>query len=64
MINYPPTAKGREADDYHGETAADPYRWLEDTTATQTAAWIAAQNELTQSWLARSADRRARARWC
>jgi prolyl oligopeptidase len=50
--SYPPTAKGPEADDYHGETIADPYRWLENTNAQETASWIAAQNALTQSVLA------------
>ncbi|MGN6678341.1 MAG: hypothetical protein ACTHKL_11175, partial [Streptosporangiaceae bacterium] len=34
---------GPETDDYHGETVADPYRWLENTNAPETAAWIAAQ---------------------
>jgi prolyl oligopeptidase len=52
VLSYPPTAMGPEADDYHGETVADPYRWLENTNAPETAAWIAAQNALTQSVLA------------
>src|SRR5215467_9134555 len=56
---YPLSAKGPDADDYHGELVADPYRWLEDTHSPQTAAWIAAQNELTQGWLAACADRPA-----
>jgi prolyl oligopeptidase len=56
---YPPTAAGPDADDYHGELVADPYRWLEDTQSPQTAAWIAAQNELTHGWLADCADRPA-----
>src|SRR5215475_11329980 len=43
---------GQDSDDYHGETVADPYRWLENTNAPETAAWIAAENELTQSVLA------------
>jgi len=51
---------GQQADDYHGETIADPYRWLENTNAPETAAWIAAQNALTQSVLAGAgADERA-----
>jgi prolyl oligopeptidase len=59
VLSYPPTTMGPEADDYHGERIADPYRWLEDTGAPETAAWIAAQNELTESWLGQSADRSA-----
>ena len=52
MLSYPPTAMGPDADDYHGEIVADPYRWLENTNAPETADWIAAQNALTQSVLA------------
>ncbi len=54
---YPPAAQGSDADVYHGETVADPYRWLETTTAPETTAWIAAQNELTSGFLDRCADR-------
>ena len=32
---------------------ADPYRWLEDTNAVETKAWIEAENELTEEWLSR-----------
>ena len=59
MLNYPLTAQGADADDDHGERVADPYRWLETPGAEETAAWIAAQNELTQGWLAQSGDREA-----
>lgn len=47
----PPTRAGEQVDDHHGEVVADPYRWLEDTNAPETRAWIAAQNEVTQAWL-------------
>src|SRR5215470_13869894 len=57
VLSYALTRMGPEADDYDGERIADPYRWLEDTGAPETAAWIAAQNKLTESWLARSEDR-------
>ena len=56
MLSYPPTAMGPEADDYHGETVADPYRWLENTNAPETATWIAAQNALTQTVLAAAGE--------
>ena len=41
----------------HGQTIADPYRWLEDPDALETAAWVAAQNEVTEAYLASLPDR-------
>jgi len=43
--------------DYHGEAVADPYRRLEDTDAPETRAFIAAQNERTESFLAAIPER-------
>lgn len=51
-VTYPETVRADQVDDYHGTQVADPYRWLEDTDSPATKAWIAAQNELTQSFLA------------
>jgi prolyl oligopeptidase len=51
-LSYPAARRDDVTDDYHGTTIADPYRWLEDTDSPETAAWITAQNQLTQSWLA------------
>jgi prolyl oligopeptidase len=48
---YPQTPAGPTADDYHGHRIADPYRWLEDPDSAQTAAWIRAQNEVTEAWV-------------
>jgi len=59
VLRYPPTLMGQDADDYHGELIADPYRWLENTSDPATASWVAAQNELTESVLAQCADRLA-----
>src|SRR5260370_7168007 len=59
VLRYPLTVQGSDADDYHGEIIADPYRWLENTNAPETTAWIAAQNALTQDWLAHASGRDA-----
>lgn len=38
----------------HGHAIADPYRWLEDPDAPETAAFVDAQNELTHAYLGQS----------
>ena len=63
MPTYPPTPTVDQVDDYHGTPVADPYRWLEDTGAPETKAWISAQNALTFGCLAEiQARERLRAR--
>jgi prolyl oligopeptidase len=49
---YPQSRMGSVVDDHHGEQVPDPYRWLETTTDPETARWIAAQNEVTEGFLA------------
>jgi prolyl oligopeptidase len=49
---YPQSRMGSVVDDHHGEQVPDPYRWLETTTDQETARWIAAQNEVTEGFLA------------
>jgi prolyl oligopeptidase len=51
-FSYPISAKVSQTDDYHGVTVADPYRWLEDSHAEATQAWVSAQNECTHQFLA------------
>ena len=50
---YPMTKKSDHVDDYHGTKVADPYRWLEDETSPETAAWVEAQNAVTFPYLER-----------
>jgi len=50
-IVYPETAKGNTVDTYFGVEVADPYRWLENDTSAETAAWVKAQNEVTLNYL-------------
>ncbi|TWU61078.1 prolyl oligopeptidase family serine peptidase [Crateriforma conspicua] len=50
-LEYPETKTVDVVDNYHGRQVADPYRWLEDVESDETAAWVQAQNQLTQSYL-------------
>ena len=49
---YPPTRRDDVAELLHGERVVDPYRWLEDGESEETRAWTAAQNALTERYLA------------
>jgi prolyl oligopeptidase len=51
QFDYPKTKKINHVDNYHGTIVADPYRWLEDDRSEETAAWVKAQNELTDAYL-------------
>ncbi|MEM8505120.1 MAG: prolyl oligopeptidase family serine peptidase [Cyanobacteria bacterium P01_D01_bin.1] len=51
MLPYPTTRKVSQTDTYHGVTVADPYRWLEDPNAEETAQWVEAQNKVTFDYL-------------
>ncbi|MGL4852113.1 MAG: prolyl oligopeptidase family serine peptidase [Phocaeicola sp.] len=50
---YPETHREDVVDVYFGTEVADPYRWLENDTSAATAAWVEAQNLVTNSFLAR-----------
>jgi prolyl oligopeptidase len=56
---YPEAAKQDVVEDYHGTKVADPYRWLEDPDSPETQAWVAAENELTRSYVDTYAAREA-----
>jgi prolyl oligopeptidase len=52
-IAYPATATGPEVEARHGISVPDPYRWLENDVRTdaRVAAWVAAQNKVTDAYL-------------
>ena len=51
-MKYPNTRKDGQTDNYHGTVVADPYRWLEDDNSADTKAWVKAQNEVSEKFLA------------
>jgi prolyl oligopeptidase len=55
---YPVTKTVEHIDTYHGTQVADPYRWLEDLNSAETAAWVEAENKLTQEYLSKIAVRK------
>ena len=52
-LQYPKAAKDGTVDEYFGVKVADPYRWLENDTSAQTAAWVEAENKVTNAYLAK-----------
>jgi prolyl oligopeptidase len=50
-VRYPETKKVGIVDNYFGSTIADPYRWLENDTSAETAAWVNAENDATNDYL-------------
>ncbi len=48
---YPQTRMDDTVEQLHGHEIADPYRWLEDLDSEETAAWVAAQNEVSFGFL-------------
>ncbi len=50
--SYPVTEKKDSVLEFHGEKITDPYIWLEDDRSEATAAWVTAQNSVTENYLA------------
>ena len=51
-IDYPQARKADVVDELHGTRVPDPYRWLEDDNSPETKEWVAAQNRVTEDYLA------------
>lgn len=51
VSHYPPTTKVTTIDTLFGTPVPDPYRWLENDTTKETAAWVTSQNEVTFGFL-------------
>ena len=60
-LTYPKTKKVDTVETYHGQKVEDPYRWLEDDVrkSTDVAEWVAAQNKITEAYLAAIPERDA-----
>ncbi|MEM9566591.1 MAG: S9 family peptidase, partial [Actinomycetota bacterium] len=56
-FTYPAARRSDVVDTHHGREVADPYRWLEDPDADETKAFVAAQNAVTEPYLAGLPDR-------
>ena len=52
-LKYPQARKDGTVDEYFGHKVADPYRWMEDDRSAETAAWVEAENKVTNDYLSR-----------
>ena len=52
-MEYPPTRKVDQVDEYFGEPVADPYRWLENNVrkSDEVRMWVEAQNEVSFAYI-------------
>lgn len=58
-LTYPAATRSDVVDDYHGTKVPDPYRWMENLDAKETADWVAASNAVTDPYLATLPHRQA-----
>jgi prolyl oligopeptidase len=56
-LTYPVAKKVQSVDDFFGTKVADPYRWLENSDAPDTRAWIDAENKVTFDYLSQIPER-------
>src|SRR5688572_21063625 len=58
-LTYPTTTMGDVVDDLHGTRVPDPYRWMENLDSPEVAAWVKAENAVTDPYLASLPRRKA-----
>lgn len=58
-MEYPAAERADQVDELHGVRVEDPYRWLEDTDAPSTAAWLEQQDSVLEAFVADVPDRDA-----
>jgi prolyl oligopeptidase len=58
-LEYPAALRSAHVDTCHGDSVADPYRWLEDTSSEATRSFVEAENRLTDIWLESVSNREA-----
>ena len=51
-LSYPNARRVEQIDVYHGVAVADPWRWMESSGSAEVQAWILAQNQLTEGYIA------------
>ena len=56
-VRYPQAPKDGTVDEYFGVKVADPFRPLEDDTCAATAAWVEAEDRVTNAYLAKIPQR-------
>ena len=56
-LKYPAAPKDNTVDEYFGVKVSDPFRPLEDDTCAATAAWVKAENAVTNAYLAKIPQR-------
>ncbi|HEU5169206.1 MAG TPA: prolyl oligopeptidase family serine peptidase [Gemmatimonadales bacterium] len=57
LLPPPQTRRADLVEVIHGESIADPYRWLENGDSAETRAWTETQNALTEAYLSASPAR-------
>ncbi|MEX6686780.1 prolyl oligopeptidase family serine peptidase [Danxiaibacter flavus] len=56
---YPATKTVQQTDNFFGSEVSDPYRWLENDTASDTKDWVQQQNVVTNAYLSQIPFREA-----